>query len=75
MTPDWAVHTFWAPNVGKVYEYMRRADGTIIYTMKLVDFKVAKNLPPLQEASTSQPVFPIKENGFMTSFVPLKQHY
>jgi len=39
--PKWAefeTHTFWAPEVGMIYEYQKRPDGMITYEMKLLKF-------------------------------------
>lgn len=38
----WETHIFWAPEVGKVWEYQKLADGTITYELELLKFVPAK---------------------------------
>jgi len=36
---EWETHIFWAPNVGRVYEYQILPDGTITYELKLLQYE------------------------------------
>lgn len=37
----WETHMFWAPNVGKVYEYQISSDGLINYELRLIKFSTS----------------------------------
>jgi len=41
LSTQWEIHTFWAPEVGMVREYQKLDDGTLVYELTLVSYRIS----------------------------------